>query len=408
MRSRFVWLFVVTFAIAAPLSAQCTLQLSDQGIVRMASGSERTLTWNAVPGASSYLVETLIEGLNEPSGPDFAFGAPYTESRNVEGRSMTSMLVRHAVTYKIRFRYIVTALNRENPSFQPCTADVLYVVEPDAELASISSRRVVPIAGKSPGMNGANYSTSLIISGTGRGLPPPGREREADAQKLYQGTIVFRPLGTHASDSDPSIAYALHGDETLVFDDVMADLGATGVGTLEIIPKNPGWPTPLVDAIVENRMQDGRRAGVRIPAAWGRDLLDTHDTVTVGIRNMTDARMSIGVRSYAGHGYLIFQHLKKDGTVAATENRFSEGDVTMLFALRDLFPGPFSPGDRITARYNTLDLRGPDGTPHLAGAKGVVLFVTETGNDFNTPNLVYLESMEGSRYANGFDPFVVY
>jgi hypothetical protein len=417
MRSRFTGLLVLVLAVAAsPLAAQCTLQLSESGIVRINSGEERTLTWNAVPGASSYLVETLIEGLNDPSGPDFTFGAPYTESRNIEGRNMTSVRVKHAVLYKIRFRYIVTAMNRESPSFQPCKADVLYVVSADDQMASVASRRIVPIAGKSPGMNGANYSTTLIISGGATGMPMPGRERAADEPRLYRGRIVFRPLGTVASDSDPSIEYALHAEETLLFEDVMADLGASGIGTLEIIPRSPGVPTPMVDAIIENRLPDHRRAGVRIPAIWGRDLLDVHETVTVGIRNTTDARLAIGVRSFAGPGHLLFQHIRKDGKVVAFEldghtveaaHRFSPADTTLVFALRDLFPGPFEPGDRITARYMSLDLRGGNGVLFPA-AKGALLFVTETGNDFNTPNMVYREAIDGSRYANGFDRFVVY
>ncbi|HEX7149846.1 MAG TPA: hypothetical protein VF618_00040 [Thermoanaerobaculia bacterium] len=396
----------LSFALlATPLHAQCTLQISEEGIIRIASGEERTLTWNAVPGASSYLVEKLIEGLNDPAAPDFAFGSPYTESRNFETRTAGSVQVKHSVLYKIRFRYIVTALNRDNPSFQPCSDDVLYVVSPDEQLATTASKRIVPIVGKTPGANGANYTTALIITGTGLGLPD---DNDPATPKLYRGRIVFRPVGTAASENDPSIEYELDGDDTVVYDDIMASLGATGTGTLEVIPRTYGHPTPQVDAIIENHMPDSRRFGVRIPALWGRDLLDRHQTVTFGIRSVTDNRLSVGVRALgSGFSGLILQHLKADGTVVETTQRSAPAETTVLYSLQELFSAPFTPGDRVIVRYTGFELMGPSGT-RFGSPGGVVLFLTETGNHFNNPNIVYRERMNGSRYDEGFDRFVVY
>lgn len=407
---QFRWLLalavLVLGAVAAPLSAQCTLQLSDTGIVRMQSGDERELTWNAVPGATSYLVETLIEGLNEPSGPDFTFGGPYTESRNGEGRGITKYPVRHTVLYKMRFRYTVTALNRGNPSWQPCKADVLYVVEPDLELASIAARRIVPLAGKTPGAGGANYSTALILVGTGQGTyVHPGEEEYHEQNPLYQGKIVFRPLGTKASDTDPSIEYRMHGDQTLVYDDIMDRLGASGVGTIEVIP-HAGRPAPMADVIIENRMPDNRKTSVRVQAATGRDLLTRSESVTVAIRNNTDARLSIGVRGLGGPSHGTFQHLRADGTEVEVVHRWLDGDITMVYPLKDLFAGPFQPGDRIDVGWGGMDLRGAEGA-RFRGAGGVLLFLSETGNDVATPTVIYRDSMSGRRYEDGFDRFVV-
>src|SRR5688500_15429012 len=80
--SRLAVLLLAMLTLTAAIHADCTLQLSEEGVVRLASGEQQTLSWTPVPGATSYYVESLIEGLNEPSGPDFMFGAPYTESRN--------------------------------------------------------------------------------------------------------------------------------------------------------------------------------------------------------------------------------------------------------------------------------------------------------------------------------------
>ncbi|MCU1245573.1 MAG: hypothetical protein JWN02_1483 [Acidobacteria bacterium] len=395
-------LLLLVLALTPVLQAQCTLTLSDQGTIHLQSGEKRDLTWNSVPGATSYLVEQLIEGLGEPAAPDFALGGPYTESRNGEGRGLTTYPVGHSVLYKITFHYTVTAMKREDPSFQPCKADVRYVVAPDARMADLAARRIVPIAGKVHGLNNSDFSTALIVTGGGLGShAQPGEE------KLYQGRIYFRPLGSRESASDPSVAYNLNGDETVVFDDIMATLGATGVGTIEVVPRI-GFPTPLADAIIENRLADGKRTGVRVTAAWGRDYLDPRTGVTVAIRNSTDARMAIGVRAMgAGGGLLQFERKSSDGTALGTvQQRAVPGDATTLIPLESVFPTVAS-GDRIIVSYLGLGDFGIIGNDTFS-AKGVLLFLTETGNDLNNPNIVYRESLSNPHYSQGFDRFIVY
>ena len=399
---RFVVSALFGIVAATQLRAECTLQLSEQGVVRMKSGEQRTVTWNAVPGATSYYVEDLIEGLGDPGLPDFTFGGPYTESRNGEGRGITSYPFGHKVLYKMTFHFFVTALNRGDASFQPCKADFRYVVEADQELASVASRRIVPLAGKTPGMNGANYSTALIINGirlAGFETLVPG---------FYQGRIYFRPLGTRASDDDPSIPFELTGTETMVIDDVMKQLGATGIGTIEVIPR-VGFPTPQVDAIIDNHLPDGKRTGARITAAWGRDYLLTSDTVTVGIRNNADTRISIGVRGYGDlGGFLSFQHLSSDGTILENVHDNLQGNTTALFPLASLFKQPLKAADRVIVHYMGMEFdSSPDGLRLFSGGKGVILFVTETGNDLNNPNVIYRDSTDTPHFSQGFDRFLV-
>ncbi|HYR27647.1 MAG TPA: hypothetical protein VEU30_04235 [Thermoanaerobaculia bacterium] len=403
-RSKRLAVLVLALLITTPAAhAVCTLQLSDEGVVRMQSGEQRELTWNAVPGATSYYLEQITDGLNEPSGPDFTFGGAYTESRNYEGQQMTLFHVRHTVTYKMRFRYVVTALNRGDASWEPCSDEVLYVVEPDPILAAVSSARYVPMAGRAPGANGANFSTALVLTGTGRGTT----DDDPETPKLYQGKIWFRPLGTEPSESDPSMPYAIDGDETLVIDDVMASLGATGTGTLEIAPK-PGYPTPLADAIIENRGTDGRRFGTRIPSLWGRSLVRhfNHKSIAFPLRSANDARIALGVRSLGGHGFAIASHVRSDGTAVEHVNFFAPGDTTLLHTLSDLFAGPFQAGDRITVGFNGRAFVGP-GSERFTGARGVILFLTETGNDFNNPNIIHPESTQGAPFDDGFAPFEI-
>ena len=387
---RLSMLLAVTL-VAATAHPQCSITLSDSGIIHLQSGQQRTVTWNTVPGATSYFVEDIAQSLGEPSAPDFAFGGAYSESRNGESPNLTAYPMTHTVLYKMTFRLRVTALNRSNPAWVPCSADAQYVFDADPVLASIASRRILPIVGKMHGMNGSDYTTALVIAGAGIATPSNGF-------KLYQGKIVFRPLGTRASDNDPSVDYALNGDETILYDDIMATLGATGIGTLEVIPK-AGLPTPLADAIIDNRLPGGKLTGVRIPALLGRGQLTFGDTVTVGIHSTTETRLSVGVRAYGAPGSTRFEHHAANGTLIETADRFSDGDTTVLFALHDIFPN-VAPGDRVIAHFQPLpEVRG--------GSNAVVLFLTETGNDLNNPNVVYRDSLDYPPFSRGFEPFLV-
>jgi hypothetical protein len=246
-------------------------------------------------------------------------------------------------------------------------------------------------------MNGSDYTTALIIAGAGL-----GGSTDDPALKLYQGRVYFRPLGTTISADDPSVPYALDGDETVVFDDIMDTLHATGIGTLEVVPK-VGYPTPMVDAIIDNKLPDGKKTGVRIPALWGRDQLEIRDAMTVGIRNDTDSRLSIGVRSLGFGGHVRIHHIAADGTELESAERFIGDDMTMLYPLSTLFTQPLHPGDRITTSYLGLNFSQPD-----LQAKGSILFLTETGNDLNNPNVVYRDSLSTPHYSRGFDRFLVY
>jgi hypothetical protein len=392
---------VFLLASTAVASAQCSLQLSDHGVLRLQSGEQRHVTWNTVPGATSYFVEDVRQSLGDPASPDFAFGAPYSEAHDGESPNLTSYLIGHTVLYKTTFRLRVTALNRGNASFQPCSDEVTYVVDADADLASIAARRILPLAGKANAANGGAYSTALIVAGTGLGCTHQQPCNPAPTDKLYQGQIVFRPLGQPASDTDPSMPYAINGDETLTFDDVMSTLGATGLGTIEVIPK-PGYPTPQADALVDSRLPNGQHSTVRIGSAWGRDYLNSFGTVTAGIRNADDTRLAIGVRTYSLITRLAIDRLAASGETIDSQQVYANGGTTTLYPVQSLFPG-IQAGDRLVIHFSGLNF--DSGLVQPGGA--VVVFLTETSNGLNVPNLFYRETIDSNHYSQGFDYYVV-
>jgi hypothetical protein len=222
--------------------------------------------------------------------------------------------------------------------------------------------------------------------------------------KLYQGRVYFRPLGTTASESDPSIEYALGGEETLVFDDIMARLGAAGVGTIEVRPK-AGYPSPLVDAIIENRIP-AARVGVRVPAVSGRAYLQrTGESATVGIRNAEDTRLAFGLRSLGWGGTVRFERWSADGFRIDMAEREIGPSMTMTYALDSLFTTPLQPGQRIIAGFLGFSFEVPG---HRPATRGGIFFLTETGNVLDNPSVIARDSLRDRYYSDGYDPFLVY
>src|ERR1700756_1039341 len=106
---------------------------------------------------------------------------------------------------------------------------VLFAVSLSAQVydkpTSSIRKGIIPIVGSTAGANGAHFKTLLRIY----------------AAPDAHGKIVFHPLGAIASDSDPAMPYSFAPNAHVVTDylewpDVVAAMGQSGLGTLDIIP----------------------------------------------------------------------------------------------------------------------------------------------------------------------------
>ena len=80
---------------------------------------------------------------------------------------------------------------------------------------------IVPGVGSVHGASGSNFKTALQLTNP--------------AQADIRGHLVFHPMGRSASASDPSLAYSIPALGTVALDDVVAALGATGLGSLDVM-----------------------------------------------------------------------------------------------------------------------------------------------------------------------------
>jgi hypothetical protein len=92
----------------------------------------------------------------------------------------------------------------------------------------------IPVVGSVTGAFGSQFKTAVQLTNRSRG-PSIGR-------------LVFHPAGVAASPSDPSLDFTLlRPQETLAFDDVMAQIGRTGLGSMDLIVTDGPPPDVIVN-----------------------------------------------------------------------------------------------------------------------------------------------------------------
>ena len=243
----------------------------------------------------------------------------------------------------------------------------------DAQLAAATHKRIVPFAGSVRGANGSDFRTSLTL----RHLP------------FASGRIVFRPVGKVASDSDPSMTYQF-GDNgpaatDLHWDDVMATMGASGIGTLEILPNSrPDGLlfVPEIEAHVYNVTPQGT-FGSRIPAVapghWIRNEAQWRESVSIPAVH-GNYRRNAGFRTLTEVKYIL--NVTQPGkSPVSTGLRTVPAHVTIFGSVEDLFGGAVPADASVFITFVGGDAIG---------------FYTKTENATNDPTLVVRNPLEAT------------
>src|SRR5688500_16712540 len=96
---------------------------------------------------------------------------------------------------------------------------------------------VLPVVGSTAGALGASFKTGLQLTN------PTGA--------VIEGVLIFRPQGTQSSASDPRLAFELGPRATRSYEDVVAEMGASGLGSLEVIVSEGGSPVVVARAFAD-------------------------------------------------------------------------------------------------------------------------------------------------------------
>jgi len=175
--------------------------------------------------------------------------------------------------------------------------------------------RVIPVVGSTPGNFGSFFRTGLQLrNGGGSNLT---------------GRFVFHPSSRTAQPGDPSLPFSLQSDETVSWPDVVDAMGASGLGTLDMMLP-PASSSPVVVSRVYND------AGADGTSGFTEDAVDPAQRGsgspvmtggTTGIllapSDLTRFRYNIGVRTLSsGAGCTIWVRDVDGTTVHAVVKSF--------------------------------------------------------------------------------------
>ncbi len=158
-------------------------------------------------------------------------------------------------------------------------AAVLLLLANVANAAPRPSTAIVPVAGSVTGANGEKFRTALRVRGNG-----PGR-------------IYFRGSSHFGDERDPSVAYYLSiiGGGAVYFADIMGAIGATGLGSLDVIPDLPEY-NAAAEAYVYHQTPGGRFGG-DVPSVRFEHIRDFFEE-WLDAETLETSRINIGFRTF--------------------------------------------------------------------------------------------------------------
>jgi hypothetical protein len=226
--------------------------------------------------------------------------------------------------------------------------------------------RILPAAGAAPGAT-AFFRTALQM------LNP--------TSNTIAGNLVFHKQLQSASPTDPSLAFSLSPGQSISYPDVVASLGTTGIGSLDIL--TTAGNAPIATARV---FSDGGAAGT---SGFSEEAVSPNDALDFFSRgillippDLTNFRMNIGVRTLDTGATLTVGTFDSTGNLVATRpvlaygpNVFDQMPVATFTGASTVPPGGYIVitfnvfGGRAFVYSSVIDNKTSDSTFRMAGIK---------------------------------------
>lgn len=343
-------LVLVAFLMTAAQSfAACVLTVQKTDLDR---GREWELKWNHVPGATRYTIESFRE---DPETGTVTIRKDEVAPRGGSTTVTTEVTVLTTTDMTVRYRISTVGVT------DGCSATVDVPYESDSSTQRMMRKSVIPLVGSAPGANGSLFKTSLVLRGTATN---------------QRGVLIFHPVNSPGHDTDPFIPYHLAGTaSTLMWEDVVAAFGQTGLGSIDIVPEfnsTSGWTVPFAETRLYNVAPEGTYGTIESQTqAW-----DFHDLNPDAIRSLTvtappaGLRLNLAVRTF--DEATVSVEVFRAGSVIAFREMTLARDFLLFNSAQQMTGIEVLPGDIVTIRL-------PDG--------GGVPMYTVTDNRSNDPAL---------------------
>lgn len=202
--------------------------------------------------------------------------------------------------------------------------------------------RILPAAGSVQGAT-AFFRTSLQM------LNP--------TSSTITGNLVFHKQLQSAAPGDPSLAFTLTPGQSISYPDVIASMGTSGLGSLDIVTN--GGAAPIASARVFSDGGSAGTSGFSEEAVSPNDALDFFSRGILLIpADLTNFRMNIGVRTLDAGAVLDITTLDSGGIQRATRtvtygaNVFDQQPVATFTGASTVPPGGW-----IVITFNTFGSR---------------------------------------------------
>ncbi|MEO8380093.1 MAG: hypothetical protein ABI779_10560 [Acidobacteriota bacterium] len=253
------------------------------------SGATYAVTWPAVGAATEYSVEEATE-------PTFA--APSSRVVTTPTASFT-----HSVSSDTRYYYRVRARNLSTGcSLTGAFSNVASVLV-QASVAPVQALRILPVVGSTAGDQGSFFKTSMQLFNV------------HDA--AISGQVILHRSGT----ADVPLAYALAPGKGLAWDDLLAAMGTSGVGTADILA-DVGSALPVSSVRVFNDAGAAGTTGLNEDALRVEDALQAGQSgAIIAPSDFVRFRLNIGVRSLEQGATISILVRDIDGSILKTLER---------------------------------------------------------------------------------------
>ncbi|HEV7768625.1 MAG TPA: hypothetical protein VGQ76_26750 [Thermoanaerobaculia bacterium] len=171
-----------------------------------------------------------------------------------------------------------------------------------AQVSPKPADAIVPVVGSTRGQSNTSFKTELQLTNT--------------ADITSSGWLIYRPAGLVRR-------YELAAFATLSFADVVAEMGGTGLGSLDVLVDAGTLPTIVARAYDD---QPAGTTGVTVPAIRLESVLIRNETAAlIAPRDLTRYRFNIGVRALeAGATLDLIVHSASGATRNARSLTFAE------------------------------------------------------------------------------------
>jgi hypothetical protein len=232
-------------------------------------------------------------------------------------------------------------------------------------VAAAEPARAIPVVGSVQGGAGSNFKTSFQIHNP--------------TTAPVSGKLVFHPQGASASASDPSLSYSLSSWQTVSYPDLLAAFGASGLGSLDVVPvlgEAPQFSVRVFNDAGSAGTSGFTEEAVKSAAA----LLPADHGILLTPSHPTAARLNLGVRTLSSGVSMTVRVRNASGSVTSTFSKTYPPNFFVQTSLVDFVPaGVPLPGD------DSLDFQIDSGSAIVYGATA--------DNTTNDPSLAYARNL---------------